>query len=182
MAYPKVDVQAYRLIPAILVAFSVLALSTHATAGAISINRNLTLDSGDSYTLLTAYAVGNGTLSYSWNTGGLRAMSGCGSYPTCTIDTAGVATGKYAVSVYVNDSSGSSIPPLNTKVTVNSAPSISIIPSTTSAQAGEVVSYKSTISGGTGPFNIILYDSTGNKVSSASIQSPGDSVIMSFNV
>ena len=65
-------------------------------------------------------------------------------------------------------------------INVNPAPSISVSSSGSTVAPGQLVSYTITVNGGTGPFNVTLYDSSGKAVESGSVPVPGSSVSISF--
>ena len=146
--------------------------------------RGATLDSGEEYQLSASYLPGTGAPSYLWDVGSLGVGSGC-AYPSdsvCNVSTSGVAPGSYRVSVTIKDNSSTpyASAPMRATINVNPAPSISVSSSGSTVAPGQLVSYTITVNGGTGPFNVTLYDSSGKAVESGSVPVPGSSVSISF--
>jgi hypothetical protein len=149
-----------------------------------SIGRVVT-DVNGSYQLVAYYTPGSGIPSYQWSLGGLKAQSGCG-YPnnsTCVVNASGALPGVYNVSVSAKDSAPTPdlTAPATVEVVVNSAPSLSLVAlGVNNASGTRLASYSVSVVGGTGPFQVVMYNGAGVQVGSAMISAQG-SALITFN-
>ena len=95
------------------------------------------------------------------------------------------APGNYVYGVTVTDSATTNEvtnSPYTTNLLIASDPAITLTPSNTPIDAGQIETYTFTVSNGIGPFTIELYNVTGSKQqgSNVIIQSPGGSNAISF--
>ena len=96
------------------------------------------------------------------------------------------AIGTFVANVIVTDSAN--VPETansvySANIVVDPAPSITLTPSNTVLDSGQTETYTMQVSGGTGPFNVELYNITGSKsVGNVIISSPGGSNTISFTV
>ena len=96
------------------------------------------------------------------------------------------AIGTFVANVIVTDSANVSETAnsvYSANIVVDPAPSITLTPSNTVLDSGQTETYTMQVSGGTGPFNVELYNITGSKsVGNVIISSPGGSNTISFTV
>ncbi len=109
-----------------------------------------TIDVGQSVTL-SATENQSLTYTYNWFLNGKAVGSGLSSYSFTPS-----SSGSY--SIYVNATNGTETVKSNTAtVTVDSAPSVTISPSSEKVNVGQTVAFQSTVSGGTGSFVYLWY-------------------------
>jgi len=90
--------------------------------------------------------------------------------------------GSWTFNAFFADSGANTISSSNT-LTINPTPTIILTPSNTVLDSGQTETYTMTVSGGTGPFDVELYNITGNQyVGKVIISSPGESNTISFIV
>jgi len=95
--------------------------------------------------------------------------------------------GSWTFNAFFADSTGASANTISSSntLTINPTPTITLTPSNTVLDSGQTETYTMTVKGGTGPFNVELYNITGSApvaVNSVIISSPGGSNTISFTV
>ena len=151
-------------------------------AGAITAS-NSVIDSGQSTTLTANPSGGTPPYSYQWYTG---TPSNCGSgspisgATSSTYSASPISTTYYCYTV--SDSATSPVYKTSAtdEVTVNSAPTVTLTPvppNDLAVTAGQPGAFTATVTGGTGPFDLTLFNMTGNVATSSTntINSPGGS-------
>jgi hypothetical protein len=124
-----------------------------------------TIDSGQSVTLSSTVTGGTGSFLWQWYdyNGSISGTSGTGVTATRAFSAAD--TGIYVI--FTDTGTGSATPTATATssptvaVTVNSAPSISVEPSSATIDSGQSVTLSSTVTGGTGSFLWQWYDDSG---------------------
>jgi PKD repeat protein len=121
-----------------------------------------TLDVGQSQLFTSSVCGGTSPYTYQWYLNG-NPVSGA-TNPTWTFTPS--SPGSYTVYVNVTDSVGVKVKSNVASVTVNSAPSVTISPSSVTMDVGQSQLFQSTVSGGTLPYTYQWY-LNGNPVSGA---------------
>ncbi len=150
---------------------------------------NFIMDTGQSITLTANPSGGTTPYTYQWYS---STGSSCGSSNTLvtsgnSVTVTNSPTSNTLFCYTVTDSAANSPVTLtsgNTLAIVSNAPSLSISPSNITLDSGQIETYTIKETGGTGPFNIELYNVSGSKKqgSNLTIQSPGGSNTISFTV
>jgi hypothetical protein len=112
-----------------------------------------TLDVGQSQLFTSSVSGGTVPCSYQWYLNGV-AVSGA-TNPTWTFTPS--SSGSYSVYVNVTDSVGVRVKSNVATVTVNTAPSVTISPSSSTLDVGGSQLFTSTVSGGTSPYSYQWY-------------------------
>jgi KaiC/GvpD/RAD55 family RecA-like ATPase/PKD repeat protein len=140
---------------------SVSAVATSNTAtvtvnGALFVTiapSSVTLDVGQSQTFNSTVTGGTSSFSYQWYLDGSAVSGATSSSWTCTPS----ASGSHTVYIKVTDSVSSVATSNTAAVTVDSALSASISPSTVTLDVGQSQTFTSTVSGGTVPYSCQWY-------------------------
>jgi hypothetical protein len=146
----------------------VTATSNNATVtvnGALSVTispSTVTMDVGQPKTFTSTVTGGTSSYSYQWYLNGAAVSGANSSAWTFTPNS----SGSYSVYVNVTDSVGVKVKSNVATVTVNTAPSVGILPTSATIHVGNSQVFTSTVSGGTSPPSYQWY-LNGSAVSSA---------------
>jgi hypothetical protein len=169
--------------------YNVIINSGLATTSITSPLSPIILDSGQSYTISIALpTTGTPPYAYSWavaNGYSCPGFSNPGNVTSFTYSASATSSATCEFSATITDSATTpeSYTAATPAITVNPAPTISLSPSNTLLDSGQTETYTLSISGGTGPFNAMLWNATGNKqMGSNVIIQPSGSNAVSFAV
>jgi hypothetical protein len=160
------------------------AVVTVGSYGATLSGTSPKIDSGQSDTLTATVSGGTAPYTYTWTGTGTSACDTTTSNTvvTCTVSpTTKVSPVTDSYGVTIADSAKQSAT-AQFDVLVNTAPSITITPMYNSRDSGQIETYNVLVTGGTGPFQISLYNVT-NSISTGSelyLAAPGDSGVISI--
>jgi len=152
------------------------------------------LDEGQPITI-TASGVSGGTTPYTYTFIVSNELNPSNIIATNTVSSSSSsesfvwttnALGTFVANVIVTDSASTpetTNSAYSANIVVNPTPTITLTPSNTVLDSSQTEIYTMTVSSGTGPFNVELYNITGSKtVNSVIISSPGESNTISFIV
>jgi hypothetical protein len=128
---------------------------------------SVTIDSGQTVTLSVTVTGGTGIFSWQWYTGSGPISGATGSGPTAMYVATAAVSGIYVVFTDTGVTSGAiptsaaQAPSSTASVTVDSAPSISVQPTSATIDSGQRVTLSATVAGGTGTFGWQWYDTEG---------------------